>query len=1035
MFLSEAELEHAFIESVSGLGYKISNGSDLHRTRRDPVIVEDLFAYLEATYKVDGITDSEMQSVAAMLQRESGLDLYSVNRELHNLLVEGFYLRREDESLPPLFIRVIDVRRAEDHIFRAVNQLEFQGSELRIPDVLIFINGIPLVHIELKSPTVESATLDDAHRQITNRYARDIPELMKFNSLCVISDGGRAKVGTLFSPYNHFYGWKDKRENIQSGLGPLFDMAQSLFERGTLLDVISNFVFFPDTSQKREKVMCRYPQYFATNSLFDSVIDAMRPTGNGKGGTYFSSTGSGKSMTMLFLVRKLMRDPNLRNPSFLIITDRTDLDDQLSELFTNSKKFIGEDTIVSIDSKVDLKDKLQGLESGGVFLTTIQKFTSETLTLSERSNIICISDEAHRSQHNIERKISFEENAANESFGFAKYLHDSLPNATYVGVTGTPIDETLAIFGSVADAYTMSESVEDGITVPIIYEGRSAKVTLDSDLLEKIEEFYLAAESAGSGQEEVNKSKSAMARLDSILGDSDRLNIVAADFVEHYERRITEGASEIGKAMFVCSSRAIAYKFWQVLTTLRPEWFEVQERENTDSGSSSPIERVRMVMTRDKDDPSELYSLLGDKDSRKELDRQFKDKSSNFRIAIVVDMWLTGFDVETLDVIYIDKPIHNHSLIQTISRVNRIFPGKTAGLVVDYVGIRKNLSEALAKFSNPGDSDIDLIDKAVTITIDTLELLERNSTPHQVGDFHALTPLEKMAALSEVVELFQQTVDREQRMKKLLDTLSRSYRIASASDELSSATRDACHFFLAVRTLLAKTNKTEAPDAETLNLHVRELVSLAIQGQGIELVSEAGLSQENIFTARYFNQLASLKPSHTKVKLLNQLLSKTIAEYGKVNRIKALYFSAKLASLVEEYNNRRAVELVQSEVLDTIADRFASLFEELKVDRESFRGLGIDFEEKAFFDILVSVASKYSFTFPEDKVIKLATEIKKIVADKSVYTDWARKTDIRAELKVDLILLLDKCGYPPVPTDEVFRDIFEQAESFRRFVS
>ena len=461
----------------------------------------------------------------------------------------------------------------------------------------------------------------------------------------------------------------------------------------------------PDTSNEETKIFCRYPQYYAASKLFEHIKVHAKPEGDGKGGTYFGATGCGKSFTMLFLARLLMKSVHFSSPTIVVITDRTDLDDQLSGTFEAAKTFIGDSEILSVKSRSHLRELLRGRESGGVYLTTIHKFAEGIELLTDRSNVICISDEAHRSQINLDQKLTFdlETKTIKKTYGFAKYLHDSLPNATYVGFTGTPIDATLDVFGEVVDAYTMTESVRDNITVPIVYEGRAAKVILDNRKLQEIEDYYDDCVAEGASDYQVDESKKASTNMASILGDPDRLKVLAADFVMHYENRVSEGSSVKGKAMFVSSSRQIAYDFYKELIALRAEWAAVKKPDFTDSTLSEkkqqdvmPMERVKMIMTRSKDDKKDLYDMLGTKEYRKVLDTQFKTAESNFRIAIVVDMWLTGFDVPFLDTIYIDKPLQKHNLIQTISRVNRNFEGKTKGLVVDYIGIKNQMNQALA---------------------------------------------------------------------------------------------------------------------------------------------------------------------------------------------------------------------------------------------------------------------------------------------------------------------------------------------------
>ena len=509
-------------------------------------------------------------------------------------------------------------------------------------------------------------------------------------------------MGSCFAPYEFFYAWRKitGNESVEKdGIDSLFTLINGLFDRDRLRNVLRHFIYFPDTSYQDEKIVCRYPQYYAANKLYNHIKQHRKSSdgkGDGKGGTYFGATGCGKSYTMLFLTRLLMKSADFESPTIILICDRTDLDDQLTEdYFIKAKGYIGDDTIISVESRSELRTRLKGRASGGVFLTTIHKFTEDTELLSARTNIICISDEAHRSQINLQQKVKITKEGVQRTYGFAKYLHDSFPNATYVGFTGTPVDATLEVFGPVVDSYTMTESVQDEITVRIVYEGRAAKVVLNNSKLAEIEQYYQQCAADGASDYQINDSKQATANMRSILGDPHRIQALAADFVTHYENRITEGATQKGKAMFVSSNRSIAYDFYKAVIALRPEWAESKICDDDaqltpqEQKDIKPMERIKLIMTRNKDDEPALYKLLGTKEYRKECDRQFKNAKSNFKITIVVDMWLTGFDVPFLDTIYIDKPIQRHNLIQTISRVNRKFETKEKGLVVDYIGIKK----------------------------------------------------------------------------------------------------------------------------------------------------------------------------------------------------------------------------------------------------------------------------------------------------------------------------------------------------------
>ena len=1045
MKFNEETLELAVIELFEGENIPHQNGKFIHKEMSDVLLRDDLRAFLFNQYSNDDITLNEVNSIIRKLEVFPSSVLYDSNRQIMKLVADGFTFNREDRSKKDLFIQLIDYDTIDNNIFKIVNQLEIQGFEKRIPDGIIYINGLPLVVLEFKSAVKHDTTIKDAFTQLTVRYKRDIPELFKYNAFCVISDGVNNKSGSLFAPYDFYYAWRktDLNSKAEDGINSLYTMIQGLFNKERLVDVIKNFIYFPDTSKKDEKIVCRYPQYYASKKLFENIKLNMRPHGNGKGGTYFGATGCGKSFTMLYLSRLLMRSTHFSSPTIVIITDRTDLDDQLSAQFTNAKSFIGDDTIVSVETRAELKTVLQNRNSGGVFLTTIHKFNENTDLLTERANIICISDEAHRSQINLDQKLKITDKGVERKYGFAKHLHNSLPNATYVGFTGTPVDGTLEVFGEVIDAYTMKESVEDKITVKIVYEGRSAKVLLNEAKLKEIEDYYKKCAEEGTNEYQIEESKKAVTQMEAILGDPKRLKTVANDFVQHYETRVEEGASVKGKVMFVASSRNIAFNLYKEIIALRPQWAEIKECDEgiklteKERKEIKPIEKIKLIMTRGKDDAKDLYDAIGPKEEKKELDRQFKNEKSNFKIAIVVDMWLTGFDVPFLDTIYIDKPLQQHSLIQTISRVNRVYEGKEMGLVVDYIGIKSNMNSALKKYSIVGGDDFEDIGKAVVLVKDQLDLLSKLFTNFDATSFFKGTPSQQLNCLNRASEYVQLTAEIEKRFMAMAKKLRSAYSLCCSSEDISSVERDYIHFYFAVRAIIHKLTKGEAPDTAQMNERVQKMIEEAIISEGIEEIFKLGEGKndgkEDIFSDEYMAKIDKIKLPNTKIKLLQTLLAKAIEDYKKVNKIKGVDFSKKLKRLIDVYNERKEFEVFQSEVLDDVADQFAKLFEELKQERNSFLDLGIDFEEKAFYDILKAIAIKFKFEYPEDKLIKLSKEVKKVVDDKAKYTDWAQRDDIKAELKVDLIITLDENGYPPVTKDEVFKEIFEQAENFKKY--
>ncbi len=1069
MKFTEEKLERAFTELLAQEGFPHYVGASLVAKRKpdEVMIEEDLQTFLLTQYAHHRITVNEVKSIVLQLKSLPASDLFESNKTFLRMLSDGFILKREDRNQKDIYIQLINYAglnkhrqpeadqlisiaaepevpySADTNIYRFVNQLEIVGTEKRIPDGIVYINGLPLVVLEFKSAIREEATIFDAFKQLTIRYRRDIPELFKYNAFCVISDGVNNKAGSFFAPYEFYYAWR-RIEGLAKevdGIDSMFTLIQGMFHKNRLRDIIRNFIYIPDSSKKNEKIVCRYPQYYAARALYDNIKKAQKPKGNGKGGTYFGATGSGKSFTMLYLTRLLMKSEYFESPTIVLITDRTDLDDQLSGQFTNAKNFIGDNTVESVESRADLRSKLQGRQSGGVFLTTIHKFTEDTQLLTDRANVICISDEAHRSQVNLDQKVRITEKGVTKTFGFAKYLHDSLPNATFVGFTGTPVDATLDVFGKVVDAYTMTESVIDEITVRIVYEGRAAKVLLNNSKLREIEDYYARCAEVGSNENQIEQSKKEMAQMYAIIGDPDRLKEVAQDFVNHYEKRVSEGSTVKGKAMFVCSTREIAYELYKNIIELRPEWNEIRAAEegvmlsDRDKRELKPIERVKLIATRGQDDPQDMYDLLSTKEYRKELDRQFKNEKSNFKIAIVVDMWLTGFDIPSLDSIYIDKPIQRHNLIQTISRVNRKFEGKNKGLVVDYIGIKNQMNLALKQYSEGDKDNFEDIEESIIIVRNHLDLLAKLFHTFDNTNYFKGTTLQQLNTLNLAAEYVQQTKDIETRFMGIVKRLKAAYDICAGSEQLLQIERDYTHFYLAVRSIVFKLTKGDAPDTAQMNAKVREMIKEALQSDGIEEIfklGEEGVTEQDIFDEDYLAKIEKIKLPNTKIKLLQQLLAKVIGEIKKVNRIKGIDFTRKMQAIVERYNNRSVNDILVSEVYEEMAEALTNLIWDVRKEFKAGEELGIDFEEKAFYDILKELCKKYDFTYPDDKLIDLSKAVKIIVDSQAKYPDWNKRDDIKSALKVELILILDEFGYPPVERDEVYVEIFEQAENFKK---
>lgn len=1049
---NEAQLEQAFIELFKKEGYDYVHGENITRDTRDVILYDDLRHFLQKRYKAEGITEDEINRAIAKLETSEGGGVYAENVEALRLLQEGFSLKRTNPKQPNLYVCPIDYAEIGNNSFKFVNQFTIDGEHQRIPDGIVFVNGLPLVVLEFKNAIKQNTTIENAYKQLTNRYRRDIPKLFRYNAFVVISDGVNNRIGSLFAPYEFFYGWH-KAEATDSVLDGAFDtmftMMHGLFRKERLLDVAHNFIFLPDTPKAEDKIVCRYPQFFATTLLYDNILKHSRlnPDGDGKGGTYFGATGCGKSYTMLFLARQLMRSKRLSSPTIIMITDRTDLDDQLSKSFLNAKKFIGDKVIVQVENREKLKQHLENRSAGGVYLTTIQKFEEETGLLSNRANIICISDEAHRSQAGIGKKTTITEKGVKHHYGFAKYLRDSFPNATYVGFTGTPLDNTLDVFGPIVDRYTMTEAVADEITRKIVYEGRAAKVMIDSAQVKEIENFYKQCKQDGASDYQIEESKKTMTRIDVILNDPDLLAKIAQDIVAHYEKRVEEGSSVLGKAMIVCSSRSIAWNLYQAIVRLRPEWTEIKEciegemLSEKEREEIKPMPRIAMVITRDKDnDPDELYNLLGNDEYRKALDKQFKEEKSNFKIAIVVDMWITGFDVPSLDTMYCFKPLQMHTLIQTISRVNRVYPGKEKGLVVDYLGIKRQMNEALHQYGGNGNvdgPDLETVEEAVKVVKDELDIIKRMFNKFDWSAYFVSSPLEQLNILQKGAEHIQCTKDVETRFMRHCKKMKGAYDICCNSEHLTKEEENDIHFMLAIRSIVAKLTRGDAPDTVKMNKCVAEMLKDALLSDAVEEVAKIGVAADeeiDLLSSEYMKRLDLIPYKNTKVKLMEQLLKQVIESLRKVNKQKGVDFTKRLEDLVKKYNDRSDDAALANDVIDDVVGEMVKLMEDVANERTAGDTMGLSFEEKAFFDILKSVAVKYNFidNFPDEKLTSLAKQVKEMVEEQSDVADWMNRTDLRATLKMNVIVLLARAGYPPKIRDEVFKEILEQAENFKR---
>jgi len=1089
----ESDYEEALIDLLVQQGWEYSYGENIHRKNREVLLVDDLSNYLQHRYT--DLQTNDIEEIINRLRYVSGQTHFELLRNTYYLVRDGFrYIRNQDGKTFDIEFIDFEVYN-KNNIYRCVNQFEVGyglKNDIRIPDVLLFVNGIPLCIFELKNPTDVNATIADAYDQIHIRYKRDIPHLLRYSPLSCISDAtvNNTKLGTTYTPYNHYYVWKkvnNEDESAKRGADQVKTIVAGVYEPNRFIEIIRDYVYFPDKKHdKEEEVVCRYPQFFATRMLRDSVINA-HSTNSRKGGTYFGATGCGKTYTMMFLARQLsLRCKELGSPTIVMIVDRDDLQTQAGKLFLRSEDFLSLGTAKIIANREVLKRELSIRESGGFFICTIQKFCEETGELNTRRNIICFSDEAHRSQVRLNPKLKVKNNKSNSEEDketpigafvtkpYAEHLRCAFPNATYVGFTGTPIDETIQVFGEVVDKYTMQQSVEDEITVDLKYIPRIANVTLDSEKVKEIDAFYKQCADEGATEDDVAASKTAMSAMEVILGDDERLERLAKDIIQHYTNACENKPDIVQKAMIVCSKRKIAYRLLQKFREQKSEWFEEKKSPDDskltkeDLKKLSPMPTIAMVATHGTNDPKDMYNYIGDKKRSKKLDDAFKMDNSNFRIVIVVDMWITGFDVPCLTYLYNDKPLQKQTLIQTISRVNRNYPGKEYGYIIDYIGIHGNMIEAMRKFGgdNFGPSEDD-VQQALEALIIELKILSDVFVDFDITPFtdSKTTPLERLDCLSSAADYIITLNDKlnlinekEKPIKVSVKTfflahvkrLRTAFDICQASNVLTNEQLSLSQCLMAVASFIRKTSG-ELHDTDSMNRAVEKMVADALECNSVVSILQSDV-EERIFSPEFVVQLENIKLPATKLEVLIKMLRKSIKEYKDTNKIAAEKYEELLNKTLEEYHNRKEflspseASATQSEAVDTIirnaTQQALDILSKLGEDKESFRKLGMTFEEKAFYDILMHLRDKYNFDFGENKKVGsliindkcklLAQKIKELIDMQSSFTDWLNNSNVRADLNKKIFFCLNNNGYPPKYNDEVFDQVMEQVENFKK---
>lgn len=1093
----ESDYENAFLSFLEREGWQYLSGGGIPRTsRREVLYTDDLEQFLSNTNP--DLTPDEVRQIIDTVRLAGAESDFATLHKVYGWMVNGIQFTPQNGL--PRMVPLIDFERPENNIFRAVNQFTVEytnngQTENRRPDILLFVNGMPLCVIELKNPADANTTIYDAWEQINIRYWRDIPHLLHYCPLACISDGVKTRLGTVRTPYEHFYAWRRVNDEDKVSTLPFEEtqtMIKGVYSPQRFLEIFRDYIYFQDSeydSDERE-IVCRYPQFFATRLLKQSIIKSVVEK-SGKGGTYFGATGCGKTYTMAFLARQLSLRcadvPQIGSPTIVMIVDREELQKQGAKLFTKSKEFLNLGEVSVVPSRKVLREELGARQSGGFYICTIQKFCDreddKIGLINDRANIICFSDEAHRTQLEHSRKIQFSKDAdenmkAMVSKPYAKVLKEAFPQATFVGFTGTPIAETYQTFGDEIDRYTMDQAVADGLTVSIKYHPRIAKVLLDQEKVKLIEDYYKKCADDGATADDIEASKKAMSSMEVILGEPSRLERLAVDIHDHYVSSCANDPDRVQKAMVVCSSRPIAYELLKKFREKYPEWFVEKKTPDGMAVSDEELRKLKpmpfmaMVASVGSNDPTDMYQYLGGVKNGKrseDLDAAFKEEKSNFHIAIVVDMWITGFDVPSLTYMYNDKPLQKHLLIQAISRVNRKYPGKEYGLIVDYIGIRDNMRQAMKLYG--GDSSVaptvDDVEQATSVFREELLILKDLFTGYDLSPF--LDPdgdpagrYKLLAKAAEYVFVSPEELSTESNGGKstqkvsfktyFLKTVKRmraAYDICQPSGELSEEESSLAQCFMAIAGFVRKMSGTSEVDTDTMNRHVAKMVEEALKYNQVESILENG-EQEDIFSPEYFEKLSDVKMPASKLELLVKMLRKQISEYSKTNQMAAKKFQEMLEETIKQYHERRkhltteeagaAQEETSEEIIRNATEQALQILKEMHADRDSFRKVGLTFEEKAFYDILITLRDQYNFEYGTDKVIdgvsvnekckSLAQKIKEIIEVKSSFADWLNNQIVRDQLKFDIKVCLIKNGYPPQYSPEVFRKVMEQVENF-----
>lgn len=999
--VNENTLEQAIISELQEKGYDYLYGPDIVRDYHE-VILEDCFR--DSIFHINpGITDEIITEAYKAIKNLGLLRLEDLNAAFHKYLIEGVPVPyKKDNESRTFTVKLIDFERPELNDFKIINQYTIIEYKNKRPDLLVFINGIPMVLFELKNMANDSTTVEQAYAQIKN-YQLDIPSLFYYNAFNVICDGIDTRVGTITSDFTRYMAWKSENgEKPEENASDFFTiMLNGMFPKERLLDIIRNFIVFQDIQGKTIKILAGYHQYFAVRKAVERTKQALKERSR-KVGVVWHTQGSGKSLSMVFYAGIVVSDPEFENPTIVVLTDRNDLDNQLFGTFCASSKLLLRQNPKQAESRENLKDLLK-VKAGGIVFTTIQKFEEGDDVINDRSNIIFMADEAHRSQYGLEAKL---DRATGEwKYGMAKHMRDALPNATFIGFTGTPIDmkdkSTIEVFGNYIDIYDMTQAVYDGATVPIYYENRTAKLKLNEEVLKQIDAEY-AAIAGDSTELEIEKSKADLTSIEAVVGSSERLNMLADDIIAHYEDRqyvLT------GKAMIVCMTRRIAINLYKLLIKKRPDWDK----------------KVKVVLTDNNKDPEDWHDIIGNKAYRDGLMVEYKNIESDFKIAIVVDMWLTGFDVPSMATMYIDKPMKGHTLMQAIARVNRVYKDKEAGLIVDYIGMAAELKAALNQYTKRDQDKVPDLGVAYSIAMAKLEIMRDFFYTFDYKGFFGDSDTQRLKTIAEGVD-FALGFEEEEKKDFLTEATALSQAETLCRSLLDDKTKKEIEYFKCVKAGLCKVGGKGRVTSNEINARIIKMLEQAIEQDGVfNIFEQAGKKNPEIslLSDEYMAQIRRMKHKNIAAELLRSLLEDNIRVFARTGVVKSQLFSEKMKNVLLRYNNRM---ITSAEVIEELLN----LSKEIADAYHAGEDKGLTQEELAFYDALVADPEVLR-NMEDATLVEMAHELTDLIR-KSRTVDWDKKESARAYMRTQVKHLLRKYRYPPEKARNAIDVVIKQAE-------